>query len=319
MIIYKLIDIPRSFLWIICILLIHTSVSDITKDSASEKKNLHCSDRTTRYDAITFQQELNHLFRSKYTVLNDFSNHPGWKFLDHQIIENIDNEFDARILSYTPPTLLFKDEIGRYIHFIYDMFIKENRIVMITSRFLSIDLQDVKIIIPELNEILEPYSIICKHSISIQRHPNEIMIGFYQSDTLSSYFQTHPFSPLNITLQLFHIRQDYRLQHSLPPLSSNVIEPHYRDSLPDSNILHIRTKDIQIISTVMVAKDNHIPLIEEPQDQYSFYPEKKNEIMDDKNLNLWRDINKNNKNYSPGYPYGEPNYVLSCKQSLNSY
>jgi hypothetical protein len=69
----------------------------------------------------------------------------------------------------------------------------------------------------------------------------------------------------------------------------------------------------------MVAKDNHVPLIEEPQNQQIFYPTKKNEIMDDKNLNLWRDINKNNKNYSPGYPYGEPNYVLSCKQPLNSY
>ena len=32
-----------------------------------------------------------------------------------------------------------------------------------------------------------------------------------------------------------------------------------------------------------------------------------------------KDLNSKNKNYSPGYPYGEPNYILSCKQSINSY
>jgi len=69
----------------------------------------------------------------------------------------------------------------------------------------------------------------------------------------------------------------------------------------------------------MVAKDNHIPLIETPQDAAIFSPIKKDQIMDENNLNQWSDLNQQNKNYSPGYPYGEPNYLLSCKQSISTY
>jgi hypothetical protein len=69
----------------------------------------------------------------------------------------------------------------------------------------------------------------------------------------------------------------------------------------------------------MVAKDNHVPLVETPQDQNVFYPLRNNDVVDSGDLNQWQDLNKNNKNYSPGYPFGEPNYILSCKQSVNSY
>jgi hypothetical protein len=69
----------------------------------------------------------------------------------------------------------------------------------------------------------------------------------------------------------------------------------------------------------MVAKDNHIPLIETPQDLDIFNPQKSEVISNEKNLNQWQDLNQKNKNYSPGYPYGEPNYLLSCKQTINSY
>ena len=67
----------------------------------------------------------------------------------------------------------------------------------------------------------------------------------------------------------------------------------------------------------MVAKDNHVPLLEIPQDPNLFKP------ISVKNTNTslkqWQETNKNNFSYSPGYPYGQPNYQLSCKQSINSY
>lgn len=69
----------------------------------------------------------------------------------------------------------------------------------------------------------------------------------------------------------------------------------------------------------MVAKDNHVPLIEIPQDQEIFYPRSTLSVVDNEKLNQWQDLNKNNKAYSPGYPYGEPKYILSCKQPLNTY
>ena len=69
----------------------------------------------------------------------------------------------------------------------------------------------------------------------------------------------------------------------------------------------------------MVAKDNHVPLVEIPQDQNVFFPLRNNDVVDSGDLNQWQDLNKNNKNYSPGYPFGEPTYLLSCKQSVNSY
>jgi hypothetical protein len=69
----------------------------------------------------------------------------------------------------------------------------------------------------------------------------------------------------------------------------------------------------------MVAKDNHIPLIETPQDVAVFNPQKSEGVVTESNLNQWQDLNQKNKNYSPGYPYGEPNYLLSCKQSISTY
>ena len=69
----------------------------------------------------------------------------------------------------------------------------------------------------------------------------------------------------------------------------------------------------------MVAKDNHVPLIEKPLDNNLFNPVKFDGVVNENNLNQWKDLNSKNKNYSPGYPYGEPNYIFSCKQSINSY
>lgn len=69
----------------------------------------------------------------------------------------------------------------------------------------------------------------------------------------------------------------------------------------------------------MVAKDNHVPLIEKPLDNNLFNPVKFDSVINERDLNQWKDLNSKNKNYSPGYPYGEPNYILSCKQSVNSY
>jgi len=67
----------------------------------------------------------------------------------------------------------------------------------------------------------------------------------------------------------------------------------------------------------MVAKDNHVPLIDKPQDQSLFEPVKKQNF--ENFLDKWQTVNKDNSQYSPGYPYGDPNYLLSCSQPVNSY
>jgi hypothetical protein len=70
----------------------------------------------------------------------------------------------------------------------------------------------------------------------------------------------------------------------------------------------------------MVAKDNHVPLLEVPQDPNLFKPIcLNNNNNTNTSLKQWQEMNKNNLKYSPGYPYGQPNYQLSCKQQINSY
>ena len=60
----------------------------------------------------------------------------------------------------------------------------------------------------------------------------------------------------------------------------------------------------------MVAKDNHIPCIEKPQDQSIFFPNSK---INNNNLETWKKCNNNNKLYSPGYPEGSIYPGVSCK------
>jgi len=70
----------------------------------------------------------------------------------------------------------------------------------------------------------------------------------------------------------------------------------------------------------MVAKDNHIPLIENPEGIEKFLPTSSDNInaANENSLNQWAIINKNNNNYAPGYPYNNPNYLLNCNRNLAS-
>ena len=60
----------------------------------------------------------------------------------------------------------------------------------------------------------------------------------------------------------------------------------------------------------MVAKDNHVPLIETPADQSAFLPKYKDTEFDN-NLNQWK-LSDPTSMYAPGYPYGSLNYNLQC-------
>jgi len=61
----------------------------------------------------------------------------------------------------------------------------------------------------------------------------------------------------------------------------------------------------------MVAKDNHIPLIEKIDTQEKFIPSTNvQEVPDEDMLQKWSSIHKNNYQYTPGYPY---NSQLKCK------
>jgi hypothetical protein len=68
----------------------------------------------------------------------------------------------------------------------------------------------------------------------------------------------------------------------------------------------------------MVAKDNHTPLIEKPDENNKFFPNKNVNVNNENNLKQWSTINQNNNNYSPGYPYNNPNYLLNCNRNLAS-
>lgn len=60
----------------------------------------------------------------------------------------------------------------------------------------------------------------------------------------------------------------------------------------------------------MVAKDNHVPIIETPQEQTIFFPTFKKETDDN---NSWNTGMTAQQNYAPGFPYGSINYNLKCK------
>ena len=57
----------------------------------------------------------------------------------------------------------------------------------------------------------------------------------------------------------------------------------------------------------MVAKDNHVPLIEVPEDQSAFFPQNRRENFVD-----WQKGNANSA-YAPGYPQGNISYNVKCK------
>jgi hypothetical protein len=61
----------------------------------------------------------------------------------------------------------------------------------------------------------------------------------------------------------------------------------------------------------MVAKDNHVPCIEKPMDQSVFFPNSK---QNNDNLDSWKNNNKMNKLYTPGYPDGSMYSGVSCNR-----
>jgi hypothetical protein len=64
----------------------------------------------------------------------------------------------------------------------------------------------------------------------------------------------------------------------------------------------------------MVAKDNHVPCIEQPEDQSVFFPSNNNNNIDPKtNLDEWKNKARDNVAYSPGYPYGTMYPSVKCK------
>ena len=64
----------------------------------------------------------------------------------------------------------------------------------------------------------------------------------------------------------------------------------------------------------MVAKDNHIPCIEKPQDQSVFFPSgKDNGPSNAEILDKWKIGNGATNMYSPGYPPGYLDYNSTCK------
>ncbi len=68
----------------------------------------------------------------------------------------------------------------------------------------------------------------------------------------------------------------------------------------------------------MVAKDNHIPYVEIPDCQTKFNPDKKTDVKYNDELNKWSQTYKDNKVYSPGYPYPQANLNLNCNRNLTS-
>ena len=62
----------------------------------------------------------------------------------------------------------------------------------------------------------------------------------------------------------------------------------------------------------MVAKDNHVPYIETPDEQDKFMPVKNSGMDYSNDLNQWGQMHKDNNKYSPGYPYTNATLNLKC-------
>jgi urate oxidase len=62
----------------------------------------------------------------------------------------------------------------------------------------------------------------------------------------------------------------------------------------------------------MVAKDNHVPIIEYPEDQSVFFPTDNSAKLIN-NLDEWKNKSKDNLAYQPGYPYGTMYPSVKCK------
>jgi len=60
----------------------------------------------------------------------------------------------------------------------------------------------------------------------------------------------------------------------------------------------------------MVAKDNHIPVIDIPEDQTNFFP-KSQEIFF--GTEEWNNGHNAQELFAPGYPYGRIHYNIKCK------
>ena len=59
----------------------------------------------------------------------------------------------------------------------------------------------------------------------------------------------------------------------------------------------------------MVAKDNHVPILDTPQDQSVFFPSNTSQPFD---VNAWP-MGTAQDHYAPGFPQGTINYNLTCK------
>ena len=78
----------------------------------------------------------------------------------------------------------------------------------------------------------------------------------------------------------------------------------------------IETFDRIGINYRMVAKDNHAPLIENPENQEKFFPSVQTTTDLSTNLKQWTELNKNKIEYSPGYYFNNPNYNLNCNPNI---
>ena len=67
----------------------------------------------------------------------------------------------------------------------------------------------------------------------------------------------------------------------------------------------IETFDRIGVNNRTLMKDNHIPLVETPDDNNKFMPNKELSKNNSNDLDKWATIHKDNKNYSPGYPFNK--------------
>jgi len=73
----------------------------------------------------------------------------------------------------------------------------------------------------------------------------------------------------------------------------------------------------RLVNSKLLLKDNHVPLVEEAFDESGFQPNFTSAVHDN-SINKWVETNKNNVNFSPGYPYGtEDNLqLLDCNRNI---
>lgn len=100
-------------------------------------------------------------------------------------------------------------------YFIWDIFLRQNKIIFVTSRILPINLNDIIVTVHEMKEKFKVVSEVCANLLRTN-YPDEVIIGVVSTKSLTRYlnYLRSKNSPvkLTVTVELFDYKEKYVLE-----------------------------------------------------------------------------------------------------------